>query len=257
MKPITISKKNSTIIMLFLITCMAFQPSYSQGGSAGAPNQQGRILALDALYNRVKNNSKVEGISLNEIKGSPYLNKNFEKSILYHNNKPVGQLLSRYNIYSDEIEIKKNITDKEYSALIKSKLIACDLNGQKLIFSSYKPENKMAEEGYLICLSDPLQEYVLYKKIKVIFRDRGVEQSSSLSKRTDAKFAKFTSYFVSKKEDKLAQELPKKGKKIASAFSDQHESEISSFIKEQNINTKEEKDLVKLFNFINTLDPKI
>ncbi len=253
---LTTLKKNNTFLIILLLGIAAYGTTYAQGLSEAPANQQGRILALDALYNRVKNNAKVNGISLEEIKGSPYLNEDFKKGTLYHNNQPVGQLLLRYNIYSDEVEIKKHATDEEYSALIKSDLIACDLDGQKLVYSSFQPESKEVTEGYLICLSDPSQEYVLYKKIKVIFRDRGVEQSNSLSKRTEAKFAKFVSYYVMNKTDEVAKELPKKAKKISDAFAKQLQPEISTFIKDQGISAKEEKDLVKLFGFINTKNTK-
>ena len=98
--------------------------------------------------------------------------------------------------------------------------------------------------------------FIIIIRIKKIFRDRGVEASTSLSKASPAKFSTFTSYYILSKELKEAKELPKKSKKLPMLFPEQDRSAISEYIKEQKINPKKESDLIKFFNFINDLDSK-
>ncbi|WP_103071007.1 hypothetical protein [Aquimarina sediminis] len=252
-----LTKKSNVFLFALTLALLTNYSSFSQKmwKSEAPANQQGRNLKLDDLFNQVKKLSK-EDILAN-IKGSPYLSENFTQGDVYFEADPVGKLYMRYNAFSDEIEVKKNTNDKDYSALIKSKLINCNLNQQQLIYSTYKPIDKMAEEGYLISLTNPSNSYTLYKRIKTIFKDRGVEQATSLSKVSEAKFSTFTTYYLLAKDSKEAKQLPKKQKKISSLFPEQDRSVISDYIKEQNINPKKEKDLIKLINFVNGLGQKI
>ncbi len=266
MMSVTFTKLNSrfTFVLLLSIFMVSesliaqgadFRTSYSYLSEA-PPFQQGRIPQLDNLFGRVKEGFWQGNVDLEKIKGSPYLSENFAKSSIYYDKKPVGRLLMRYNAYSDEIEIKKSEGSEEVAALIKSKYVSCELNKQRLIFTSFKPENKMQSDGYLISMTNADNKYVLCKRIKTIYKDRGVEPSTSLSKAIEAKFATFTSYYILTDKEAVAKELPKKQKKLLSIFPEQDLSAISEFIKDQNINIKKEDGLVKLFNYINSIDSK-
>lgn len=252
----SISKKNNTFIILFIFLITTNNYILAQGWLSEAPaHQQGRNLKLDDLFNKVKkvNSNK---LPLDKIKGSPYLSENFTRGDVYYEADPVGKLYMRYNIFSDEIEIKKNTVDKEYAALIKSTLINCVINDQKLVYTSFKPINEVSENGYLISLTNTSNSSVLYKRIKKIFRDRGVEASTSLSKVSQAKFSTFTSYYILTEGAKEAKEISKKSKDLLALFPEQDRSTISDFIKDQKINLKKEKDLIQLLNFVNDLNPK-
>ncbi|WP_438711391.1 hypothetical protein ACSTS3_00740 [Aquimarina muelleri] len=256
MKYLNSLSKNTNVFRILLIVSLILNYSVVAQGLSEAPAyQQGRNLKLDDLFNKVKKGYK-DGLPLDKIKGSPYLSENFTRGDVYYETNPIGKLYMRYNIFSDEIEIKKNTKHQEYAALIKSTLINCVINDQKLIYGSFKPINKIAENGYLISLTNPSKAHVLYKRIKKIFRDRGVEASTSLSKASPAKFSTFISYYILTEDSQEAKELPRKSKKLYLLFPEQDHSSISNFIKGQKINPKKEKDLIQLFNFINNLNSK-
>ncbi len=253
------SSSKNTIMFSMITLIMVFnfnQSVFAQGFSAAPSGQQGRILHLDALFGKVKQGSKQGEVDLKKIKGSPYLSEEFVKGTVHYENRPIGKLHMRYNAFSDEIEIKKNSTDKEYSALTKNRLVHCNLNQDKLMFTTYKPLAEASKKGYLLCLTNPSYKYVLYKRVKTIFKDRGVEPATSLSTPIEAKFSKFISYYILSKGENQAKELPKKQKKLHMVFQDQDHHIISGFMKDQKISTKKEKDLIKLFNYVNTLNSK-
>ncbi len=252
----TINIKKFVVSALILSFFMCYSVIAQGGGSAATGRQQGRILQLDELFGKVKQGYKQGNIDIEKIKGSPYLSKEFAKGLIYHENKPIGKLFMRYNTFSDEIEIKKNATDTEYSALIKISSVQCDVNNQTIVYSNYKPINEASKDGYLVTLTNKSNSYVLCKRVRTIFKDRGVEPGNSLSKAIEAKFATFVTYYALNTKTNKAEELSKKQKKIVEAFPEQDSSAISSFIKDQKINTKKEADLIKLFNHINSLESK-
>ena len=251
-----ISKKNNVFTLLLIILLITNYSVIAQGLSEAPAHQQGRNLKLDDLFNRIKKGEEIGKLPLDKIKGSPYLSENFTRGDVYYEADPVGKLYMRYNIFSDEIEIKKNSVDTEYAALIKSTLINCVINDQKIVYTSFKPINEVSENGYLISLTNTSNSSVLYKRIKKIFRDRGVEASTSLSKTSPAKFSTFTSYYILTEGSKEAKEISKKSKDLLALFPEQDRSAISDFIKDEKINLKKEKDLIQLLNFINNMSSK-
>jgi len=104
------------IILLSIISLSSFS-IFSQANNA-AYNLISRQIDLeeeDAAFGLTQG-------QYNSILGSPYSNKDFIQGVIYKDGKIVqGEVLMRYNIFSDEIEIKDEIDEKESLLSDKSK----------------------------------------------------------------------------------------------------------------------------------------
>ena len=96
------------------------------------------------------------------IKNEAYANPTFVKGNIYQEDQLAkNDVLMRYNAYADEIEIKKNNFEEDYSALIKDPNIFVKIGSDLYVFVPF--EGSKEKGGYFNVLSDG-KTYDLYKK---------------------------------------------------------------------------------------------
>ncbi|MGB3605575.1 MAG: hypothetical protein WA775_06410 [Psychroserpens sp.] len=181
--------------------------------------------------------------------GSPYLYKDFTVAKISATSDVYKM---RYNAFNDEIEVKvggdkiKNFNKNLNNVVIT--FLDDDLNFLPLNYIDVK---NGLQRGYFVSLTDNKQKVKLYSKKEISF----IEAKPAITSYDSDKPAEFKrlddTFFVSI-NDAYARALPTKKKDIAKMFP-KHAKEVITFIKENRIETSEEKDLIQLINYINTL----
>ena len=186
----------------------------------------------------------------NNIEGSPYANEEFLSGTIFQDNKPVyTNVLLRYNIFSDEIEIKTSANDDEdsYGALIKDSEDFVKIFNDIYVFVPF--EGSIENGNYFTVVSEEIV-FNLYKKTEVHY-SAPFKARTSYERDKPASFKKKIYYYLVSKNGSFY-ELPASKSKIIKVMS-KKEKEIKTFIKRNKTNLKAEKDLIKLVKYYNTL----
>lgn len=196
---------------------------------------------------RLVNESKLE---IKNIKGSPYLNEEFLPVKV--SKRPEKNLSARYNAYKDEIEIKQGNGAAIYVLNKKSSFSKVEFTASKMAYEAYDfIEKGEKKRGYLEKLN-PTGNHFLLKKQRITFID-AKPSNTGYDNSSPAQFKKAkNNYFIKINEGNII-EFKKNKKDFAKLFP-KHEKELLSYIKKQGINTKKEKDLIKLINYVNTFN---
>ncbi|MBV1924678.1 MAG: hypothetical protein KUG68_11695 [Flavobacteriaceae bacterium] len=229
--------------VLFILLSIIFYPVFSQSEkfnyrlSVRTIDMQ-QLNGFEGMYDESRSN----------IEGSPYANNDFMLGSIYQNEKVLkNNLLLRYNIYSDEIEIKENKNSKEYSALIKNQDYTIVIDER--IYVSI-PLNGSEENGNYFNVLVPEGRFKLYKKSSISFQ-KAKPAVTSYDRDRPAKFTTLNTFYLVDHNGKFY-ELPSKSSKFYKVFKEKS-SNLKSFAKKGKINIKKEKDLIRLINYYNSL----
>lgn len=216
----------------------------SAGGGAGA---QGQIYDLmGPISERNKKNEN----DYSEFQGSPYISNKFLPSTMYYGEENVGKIFYRYNALNEEIEIKQsNSEDAPVQALSRDKKISITSDGKKMSFKTFTTSKNSTTNGYLTTIIDG-KTYDLYKRNYVKFTE-GKPAPNSFVKAVPARFAQFTEYYFQKEGTNRMDEIRLKNKQLLKLLDNTKKAELKEFLKENNLNIKNEADLVKAFEFLN------
>jgi hypothetical protein len=179
-------------------------------------------------------------INLNQVKGSPYLNANFEKGYIVLNElKDTLQTRLRYNIYSDEIEVKVDSTNA-ISALKKANDIACHFSNKDFVY--------IENSGYFQLLSKG--KATLYLQYKSEFQDAQPGLKPPMQEEIPAKFTTKKTYFIFL--DGVMNEVPFMKSKFYRIFGELEEK-IKQYADDHKLKFSNEGDLIKIVAYYNTL----
>lgn len=181
-----------------------------------------------------------------KYQGSPYLDKKFVVGKVILNNSKIINTELRYNAYSDNFEFyNKDVI----VSLLKIDGTKVELAGKIFVLKSLKSE-KSTSKNYYQKLTDK-GRLNLYKKYYKKFID-AKKAKSSYSSDKPAKFELVTSYLIEKQGNEGLQLLQLKKKAIFLLMKDK-ESDIKKYFKSEKLKLSKEKDIVKLFNYYNSL----
>jgi hypothetical protein len=186
----------------------------------------------------------------NNIEGSPYANESFLVGVINQEDKSVyDKILLRYNIFADEIEIKKsgNSSDSDYDALIKDPKSIVKIANSIYVFVPF--EGSMEKGHYFTVVLEEIA-FDLYKKTEVDY-SKPYKAKTSYERDRPAKFTQKNSYYLVSKNGTFY-ELPDSKSKIIKVMSSK-EVEVKSYIKKNKLDISSENDLVKLVKFYNSL----
>lgn len=192
------------------------------------------------------------GIDITKLKytGSPYLNEEFLPGEIYHKNKLIADKIPiRYNALMDEMEFKTSfeIPDEESSALLKSLDIDVRIMNQVFTFVPY--QGGVEKGGYFEVLHQD-QKHDLFKKYKKKYTPEK-KAETSITRDVPAKFTDYPVYYLVRPDGKFI-ELPSKNRKFADAFIGK-EKEINQYRKDNKLNIGDEKDLIRIVKYYNSL----
>ncbi|MEB8344973.1 hypothetical protein OO010_02870 [Flavobacteriaceae bacterium KMM 6898] len=227
------------------------RPTSDAGMEAVTNFMTRRNPSNDFLFNNVRNGEVA--VDWKKANGSPYLNENFAPCTLYSNKELLGSFFFRYNAYNDELELKESLNDPQVSSLIKDNQFRLSDGSGTYMYVTLVSKKNEHSEGYLNLIV-PGDRFKLFRKDFVKFK-KGAAAANSMVKSTPDKFTNFAEYYYADNNDQnqKAYILENNLKNFLNSLKKEERGKIKSIIKEQNLNTKKEADLIVLFKSINTL----
>lgn len=201
---------------------------------------------IDLPTEYIRNQSIKSRFSTIQYEGSPYLNEQFVDAEVIVDGKDHFTKKLRYDAYSDVFELQEN--NNEITGLIKSANVAILMDNN--LYELYKYlDDGVEKEGYFINLTKK-------KGLKLLKNERkkfieAVKAESGYDKDKPAKFVYVKNYFL-KKEGLAAVEMRLKKKSILKLLNDK-EKLINSYIKKHKLKLKDEKEMIQLIDYYNTL----
>ncbi len=185
-----------------------------------------------------------------KILGSPYLTENFVMSQVFYNKETIGQYYVRYNALNSEIEIKETLdVEEKPKRLLADKNIRIKYQGKELKFTTYITKKDETKNGYLSLLM-PGEKYQLYHRLAVKYAE-GKSAANSMVNPIPSRFAQFVEYYYKIDGIDRIDQLPMKKGKFIKLFPSEIKEDLKLFMEENKSSLSDEKDLVKIFEFIN------
>lgn len=241
-----------TLASLVLTTSTAiaqFSGQVATNMSAGGAAQGATAGAISTLLGPVSDANSKRQINWEEFQGSPYTSNNFLPTQLIYKNEDMGTVFYRYNALNEEIEVKESLLQEGIRALGRDKNIAILNDGNPMSFKTFIDKNNNTLNGYLTTLVQG-GKFTLYKRIRVKYTE-GAPAANSFVKATPSRFAQFEEYYIQEEGVNRIDELnQRKGQiyKLDAARKD----EIKAFMKENNLDVKDQADLVQIVQFLNS-----
>ncbi|MFS4493619.1 hypothetical protein [Maribacter sp. 2308TA10-17] len=244
-----------SLFLLFTFFAAYTMSAQTTGQLATYTSSRGDGGVTDALYNYSAGSlsekySEKSVLEDENIQGSPYTSNVFSPTPLYYKDEKVGNIFFRYNALNEEVEIMKaNVEGEAIRSLARDKELNIRPNGKKMSFKTFVTSKKRTTNGYLTEIVNG-EEYDLFKRIHVKFTEGTAAQNSFVAA-IPARFTKFTEYYMQKKGvNRIDEVLPKKGK-LLKLLGDSQKESVKNYLKENDLNIKNESDLIKVFEFLN------
>ncbi|RKE99111.1 hypothetical protein [Ichthyenterobacterium magnum] len=233
--------KKNTLCLLLIISIINISPIFSQSGKIIESNLRGQFFnSIKTNINNVKSN----------VTGSPYLNEEFTPARIALN-KEERIYNMRYNAYSDVFEFKNEKNEKyAINKSIKDVTITLISTGKVFELIDYK-DGDFNKKGYFIHLSLKNDSVKLFKKNSVLYVPAKTS-SNGYNKPKPAAFIKNSDKFYLRINDNPAILIPRNKKDFAKLFP-ALSKDILAYIKTNKIKTSKEADLLKLINYINSI----
>ncbi|HAF76774.1 MAG TPA: hypothetical protein DCG42_05575, partial [Maribacter sp.] len=140
--------------------------------------------------------------------------------------------------------------DEPYKALVKDKEVSLLINAKPLSFKTFVTEKNETINGYLTLLQKG-NTYDLYQRTLVKFTEGQPAQNSFVAA-VPSRFTKFTEYYFQKDGVNRIDQIPQKNKKLLKLIDASKREDLKIFLKENNLNIKNEQDLIKVFDYLNS-----
>lgn len=231
----------------FLSAQYAGQVGISNGTGVGATSGmlQNAVGDIDDQYDRL-----VKKTGIDEFSGSPYTNDDFKSAPVFYDTESMGNFYYRYNAYNEEVEIKKTaLPEEKISSLTKDKSIKIMVDGHPMGFATFIDKKGNTMNGYLTTLMKG-DKFDLYRRTHVKFTE-GQKAQNSFVKAVPNRFTHFIEYYYQAKGTNRIDEVVPKSNKLAKLFEEPLRSSVKKYIKENELDIKEEADLIKVFEYLN------
>ena len=247
---IFIVKHIISTISFLIVTQFTFSQYAGQVAAGSSYNAASSALVnsvIGDMNDQYARLSKRTGID--QFSGSPYTNDEFISAPVFYNEEGMGSFYYRYNAYNEEIELKKTkLAEEKVSSLVKDKAIKIMINGKPMGFSTFIDKKGNTTNGYLTTLLNG-KKVNLYRRDNVKFTE-GQKAQNSFVKAVPNRFTHFIEYYYQMDGVNRIDEIPLKENKLLKLFKEPLRAKIKTYIKDNNIDIKEEADLVKLFEYI-------
>jgi len=243
-----------TFIFIFTIVGAAMMsaqtsgqlPSYNANTADGGVSDAFYKYALGSISDANEKTSYKD----ENIEGSPYKQNAFVQTTVFYEDDNLGKVYYRYNAFNEEVEIKaRNSEEEPILGLGKDKKIKVMVENRPMSFKTFIDKSGNTKNGYLTLVQDGT--YKLYKRLHINFKE--VKKApNTFVKGKPARFIQSTEYYLESEDGLKIAFLELNKKKLLKLVDGEKQSTLKSFLKEQNIDLKEEKDLNKVIQFLNT-----
>lgn len=229
----------------FLLLIFAGSSVYSQigvGNGAGSMNRNDNEEIVNEFFKGIKKNEES-----NSIKGSPYLNEDFQIAMLdFPNYDPISAEV-RYNIAKEEMQVK--IDEDGYRVLHPG--VVVKMNNRPFKMLAYRGEKKNLDLlGYFEFLTPDNGEgdLVLLNKHSITVR-RG-KAAAAMQKATPPKYISKDDLYLKFGASKPVM-VERKTKKFLKQFPADHRNQVKGFMEENKLRSKDIADLKAIVNYYN------
>ncbi|MDG2194455.1 MAG: hypothetical protein P8K77_06335 [Polaribacter sp.] len=208
-------------------------------------------FAYSNLISKAGKSNKTNALSLKDIAGNPYTNKDFlPGKILFKNEKVDKLFLLRYNANKDLIEVKveKDVIDN----VLMSGKISCLIGDDLYIYTTYKDLKSNEEKTGYIKILYKSDDFVLFAKQKKTFYAEKISVDPLVPSHK-AKFVGSQKLYVLDNANNTAYLLKKRKNFLALIKSSTLKKSIKKFMKKEGISFKKEKDLIRLLKHYNKI----
>jgi len=240
--------------ILFLIS-VTFLNCYAQ--SSAIPKNVRAVNTIERLTdsNGLGNNEMLYGIPLPEGKvvGDTYLSTEWKRSVilLYDNNKLIEGFPVRYDIKSDDLEVKGRSDIKVLEGRkIKSFMWIDSSRSEPYYFVNAKDfkEDGVPLTGFFEVLADGNSP--LFKKVNISVKKADYNVTLNMGSRDDKILKNSTYYFA---DGNRVSEIPGSKKKFLQLLKSKAD-EVESYMDENGLSIKKEEELVAIFKYYNSLN---
>ncbi len=203
---------------------------------------------IDVIY--VNRTGNVPQIPNSKTIGSPYVDEEFKPSSLYNDDASFTiSMFARYNVMDNVIEIKNALADNDSLIKLLNKTPDLYVKIDTHVFD-FVPFSGKTEDGVYFEVLFRGNAIDLYKKHTKKFI-QGKIARSSFEVDFPERFIDENNYFFVTKEGNLI-ELPDTHNKIRNAIPYKNPV-LDKYIKQNKLELKEEKDLIKMMTFLDSL----
>lgn len=218
-------------------------------GEGSLGNNPAALNWFQDVRNKTAKLGAEKTLSLEDIKGTVYLDKNFKRGTIYYRYSPYGEYQLRYDAFNDEIELKRG-AGTAIEALHKNEAISCRIEQEEFNYLSFKSLSNKVEKGYLIPLFEG-DRYTLYIRKVKIFKE-GKPAKTSLQNSFPPRFLDEQTYFVS-----VGNEIPFQikisKKEVVKLVGANHKEALKGFLKRGGISLKDLDGLIQTFVYMDQL----
>ncbi|WP_339610016.1 hypothetical protein [uncultured Planktosalinus sp.] len=187
---------------------------------------------------------------LKNIKGSPYEVDYFQPGNLFEGTElKVSKIPMRYNIFSDEIEVKSSFqpNDTDINVLTTSPDYIINIVGNTYVYVL----NTVSKDksGYFKVLHEG-DHYDLYKKSSITYIEKKFAETN-YQQDQPARFDRTDTYYMVNKQGRFL-ELTTSKRKFLNAFGSE-KKKVENYIKEHKLSIKDEGDMAKIFSYYNSI----
>jgi hypothetical protein len=194
----------------------------------------------------VKFNASVKNVSFKEIQGSPYLIDSFVVGSIYTNRKEQFQNIPvRYNIFTDNVEYimgASSVLDLKNPETVEK----IEFENYKLIYLSLPHKNNVVK-GFFIVLTEGYATLLSKPRITL----QKPTQQGAYNDYQPPVFLRHTDIYYLKIGNNHANIVRTK-RKLIKSFPDRREN-LTNYIKANNIKISDQKGLIDLVQFYNSL----
>jgi len=239
-------KSNLLLFKGIIVTTLLFTAKIQgQNSQPSSIVQNQTIESFDKLYEDFRQQQLINGISEVIYEGSPYLSNNSSNNALVYNQNKISDLILRYNIYNDIMEVEK---EGQFYQIPKSNLFSdftIDEHHFKLIsyFNGEKQKN-----GYLEVLSDT-NKISLFKKHQITLLK--AEKPGAYKDAQPARFKPSNPiYYISVNDNDL---VPCKSENELFELFPQYKSQLKIYLKKNKLKFRNEMDIVKTIIYLDSI----
>lgn len=189
---------------------------------------------------RFEDHKKDKYIDEKQIAGSPYLDKQFQPSYISKiNGAEIRDMVLRYNIYNDQMEFKKD--GKVMSIALPNEVVRINMGGKVFIYRPYMTARNVSASYFQVLYEG---DYQLLKReqVKLTSPSEKIHLDDSL------RFERTSPQFYLRYGDGMAH-LVNSQKNLIKTLQPIPKAVID-FIKSNKINTKDEKQLIELLEYM-------
>jgi len=189
------------------------------------------------VYSAINVNQDIDPSRYDEIQGSPYLYKVWQKAQIIRSNGEVNyESELNYNGLTQQLEIKENEKSKPLPAYTFIKVLVEGDNGTEAFLQRIHPDFG----DKVICVSYDGQRVKLIKIFTIRLEESGAQ--TPIYRTPFEKFVPHLDYYIM--TDGSLASIALKKKKVIKVLG--HNAEIEQYIKEHNLTLKKEFDLIQL-----------